>query len=148
MRIEYELWCDASRLVDEQCMKTTLLAGFVVWGCVTAANALPPRYEVEFLAAGFDATAMSRSGTSAGYFFTENDVPGQSLMALFTDRVRPIETIENDESAFVNSVNDAGELVGSYLSSQTGSLEVPFIATESSGITFLSLPQGRQGSAV
>lgn len=147
MRIEFELWCDASRLVDEQCMKTTLLAGFVVWGCVTAANALPPRYEVEFLAADFYATTMSRSGVAAGYDNSEYLSDRREYYGVFTDTTRRFARVEASESFEIVGVSSSGEIAGSFWSAETNWTQLPYVATELGGRTILPVTQGRSGYA-
>ncbi|MFO0856225.1 MAG: hypothetical protein U0640_02570 [Phycisphaerales bacterium] len=126
-------------------MKNSLLAGFLVVTCGTAAHALPPRYTVDFLAADFYAMAMSRSGVAAGYDNADYMPNRESYYGVFLDSTRRIGIIGNDEFVEIDAVNDAGEVAGVYMSDQTNRQMIPCVATEFGGRTLLPMPQDRQG---
>lgn len=114
---------------------------------VRVAEGTPPRYEVEFVSPHFIATSMSPAGVAAGIVHTGDNTNFQFYLSIFSNGTRNILPIQSGESFFTTGVNNNSQLTGWYMSAQSNYEQVPFVASETEGISFLPVPDGRSGFA-
>ena len=138
-------------MFDHCSMSQILIRVGIIGGLAstTTTVAAPPVFRFERLDAPslYFASASSPSGNSAGYTYVSDAPTAEQGFGVYTAGLASLGTFGIEDSFFVNGLNDAGEVVGSYRSPSTGLQELPSVTSVARGQVLLPIPAGSQGFA-
>jgi hypothetical protein len=130
-------------------MTQSAICGGMV-GCMVASGTLassPPTFRYELVDSGYYAQTSSPSGTSAGYTYRSSNEPSQIGVGVFAESLENLGSPDEGQFFFVNGVNDAGDVAGSFRAAETDLQELPSVLSPSRGRVILPTPGNRQGFA-